>query len=461
MRLPLQNRLSNAVDRVNNCSVNNCKTETYADSLAERVGESAATPGVWGCRRDRSRQAGQALISVAFGMVVLGSIMGLAIDIGYMRYVKRELQTAVDSAAIAAAAEINYGDVAAAAKADAAANGFTDGANGVTVTVNQPPLSGPSQGNSAYVEVLISRNQPTFFVRIVPGAPTSSTVTARAVAYQGNGQGCVYALNSSPGSITVGTAGRRGGGVSLNASCAIIDNGDLTLYGRADNFTASAIGVTGQVYAGRSRTNPAPQGGMVPASDPLAYLPPQNPNHCDFTNVWISSGDNILQPGIYCGGLQITGTANVTLNAGLYITTPYGGVNHGLVIDSSGTVSGNGVTFYNASGSGPVSITSTGTVSLIAPTSSSSSSPYPGVLIYQDPGNSSSATVDGGSNPTFQGALYFPNLSTVLTIDDIGSAAYTILVAGSIDVRGNNNILGSNYSSLAGGSPIKDAVLTE
>src|SRR6267143_3238612 len=102
----------------------------------------------------RNREAGQTLIFVALGMVMLGAILGLAVDLGYMRYVKRRLQTAADSAAIAGAAEINYGDWQAAAKADAASNGFTDGSNGVTVTVNKPPASGPHQGLSGYVEVL-------------------------------------------------------------------------------------------------------------------------------------------------------------------------------------------------------------------------------------------------------------------------------------------------------------------
>ena len=134
----------------------------------------------------RNGEAGQTLVFVALGMVLLGAALGLALDLGYMRLSKRRIQTAVDSAAIAGAAEINYADVTAAAKADAASNGFTDGVNGVTVTVNSPPASGPNQGKQGYVEVLISRTEPTFFIRIVPSGATTSTVQARAVAYLGN-----------------------------------------------------------------------------------------------------------------------------------------------------------------------------------------------------------------------------------------------------------------------------------
>ena len=402
------------------------------------------------------REAGQTLITLAFGMVLFCAVLGLAIDIGYMRDLKRRLQTAVDSAAIAAAAEVSYGDYVAAAKADSAANSFTDGANGVTVTVNDPPASGPHQGQPGYVEVLIAKTQPTFFIRIVPGAPISSTVTARAVAYLGNARGCIYSLQPSPGHTTIGVA--SGGGASLNANCTMIDNGDLTLLGSPTNLSASAIGVVGTVYNGTgANVTPTPSG-AVSASDPLSYLPTQNPGNCDVRNFSISSGFQTLNQGVYCGGINVTGTASVNFNPGLYVLMPNGLTNNGLTISGSGSVNGSGVTFYNGANSGHVLITNTGTVSLTAPTSGT----YAGILIFQDPNNSNNATVDGGNNPTFQGALYFPNLTSMLRIDNVGNnAAYTILVAGSLDIRGNNNVLGNDYSSLSNGSPIKSAVLVE
>jgi Putative Flp pilus-assembly TadE/G-like len=408
------------------------------------------------------REKGQALVSAAVGMVVLGAVLGLAIDVGYLRFIKRQLQTAVDSAAIAAAAEINYGDVTSAAKADAAANGFTDGSGGVTVTVNAPPLSGPNQGVSGYVEVLIAKTQPTFFVRIAPGGATSSTVQARAVAYLGSAKGCIYALQPSPGAITIGTAGRRGGGVDLTANCAVIDNGDFTLHGRADNISASAIGVAGTEYNGtRSTLNPAPQTGMVSGSDPLVYLQANLPTEAPCTQTDfppVNGGNQALYPGVYCGGLTIGGNANVTLSPGVYVITPSGDQNNGLQFGGAATVTGSGVTLYNGQFSSPVSITSTADVSLTAPTSGT----YAGVLLFQNPNNQASATVQGGDNPLFQGALYFPNLNSTLTLDDIGAVAdYTIAVAGSLDIRGNVNVFGSNYSSLSNGSPIKDPVLVE
>ncbi len=142
----------------------------------------------------RGNEAGQAVLLAAAGLTVFILAAGLAIDFGYLRYQKRLQQSAADSAAIAGASEINYGDVSAAAKTDSASNGFTDGSNNVTVTVYNPPNDGPHAGLSGYVEVLVAAVQPTFFMRIV--GVNSETVTARAVAYLNNSQNCMYALGA-------------------------------------------------------------------------------------------------------------------------------------------------------------------------------------------------------------------------------------------------------------------------
>jgi Flp pilus assembly protein TadG len=107
-------------------------------------------------------EKGQAIVVMAFALVGLLAFMALAVDVGFLRYEKRLLQTAADAAAIAGAAELSYGDVTSAAKADSAANGFTNGSSGVTVTVNNPPLSGPHVSDSNYVEAIVSRTAPTY-----------------------------------------------------------------------------------------------------------------------------------------------------------------------------------------------------------------------------------------------------------------------------------------------------------
>src|SRR5207248_1044346 len=58
------------------------------------------------------------------------------------------------------------GSAKAAALAAAKANGYENGVNGCTVTVNIPPLSGPFVGKPCHTEVIISHSQPQYFSRL-------------------------------------------------------------------------------------------------------------------------------------------------------------------------------------------------------------------------------------------------------------------------------------------------------
>ena len=57
------------------------------------------------CRGLRE-DGGQAAILAAVGMIAILAFLGLAIDVGHLRYVKRQLQIAADAAAVAGALEI-------------------------------------------------------------------------------------------------------------------------------------------------------------------------------------------------------------------------------------------------------------------------------------------------------------------------------------------------------------------
>ena len=54
------------------------------------------------------KDAGQAIVLVALGMVVVLGFLGLGLDLGYLRSMKRQVQKLADAAAIAAAGEITY-----------------------------------------------------------------------------------------------------------------------------------------------------------------------------------------------------------------------------------------------------------------------------------------------------------------------------------------------------------------
>jgi hypothetical protein len=361
---------------------------------------------------------------------------------GYLRYEKRRLQTAADSAAIAGAAALQYPstDWFTAAKNDSSANGFTDGLNNAQVNPTQVtcPDSTPN-----CVQVVVSQQAPTFFMRIV--GISQEPLSASAVAELGNGPGCIYALG--PSGIGPGTLDLDGSSTAVEAqACTLADSGDLTFGKDASSYILHTLGAT---YAGSytpsdsladpEHISPSPVQGAPPA-DPLAYLDtsaPQTPA-CGGGQPTIytplpNQTNTGPAPGTYACGLTINaGSAGTStaLNPGLY-TVGGSGLS---ITGNGGSVTGNGVTFYVGGSNASVNINQGvdeefgfgAVVQLQAPADASAGG-IPGVVIFQNSSDTSAATValagfqtDNPLQPPPQpnsylwGALYFPRAELTL-----------------------------------------------
>lgn len=419
-----------------------------------RVALFKTKPPSWFIRSAKKDSPGQVLVLVSLGMVVLLGFAALAIDVGQFWSVRRHMQTAADAAALAAAVAVRQGNTPTApADSVATQNGFTDGSDNVTVTVNNPPASGVYAGNTAYVEVIVSQPQPSFFLNAL--GYSSTGVSARSVASSVNGPACLYALDPSAAkAVDV-----QGSSTATLTCGAIVDsnNSDALNSGGGGTLTASNIGVDGN-YSGSGFT-PTPVTGVAPAPDPLAYLPEPTVGACNYTGVHAgtSKGTTYLNPGVYCGGIQISGNNPVVFNPGVYILE--GGLK---VTATNANFSGTGVMFYNtATGSypyGQISLSGSNTANLSAPTSGT----YTGILFFQDrsiPSTAKGSTITGSSTSTFDGAIYFSTTSVTYS-GSSSSGGYTIIVADTVSISGNS-VLSDNYSSLSGGSPIKATALYE
>src|SRR5271157_4037301 len=121
--------------------------------------------------RKRNQEAGNILLLTALSLTVLMGFVGLAVDMGMLRYDKRLQQTAADAAAIAGANNLAYSGWQAGGQSAAVANGFTDSSGNnlasctgaaigtVCVEIDSPPVDGPharaggcSPAPSCYVE---------------------------------------------------------------------------------------------------------------------------------------------------------------------------------------------------------------------------------------------------------------------------------------------------------------------
>ena len=89
-------------------------------------------------------------LPVAIGLAALGS------EGGSLYLKKAAVQAAADQAAVSAANSFNGSATAYTieGKGVAAAMGYVDGQDDVTVTVNSPPASGPNAGKTSVVEVI-------------------------------------------------------------------------------------------------------------------------------------------------------------------------------------------------------------------------------------------------------------------------------------------------------------------
>lgn len=413
---------------------------------------------------------GQILILTALSMVALLGIAALAIDASFMYDKRNKLHAAADAAAKSAAIEVHRNSTVSQTELEAfadqqiVAHGFlsTRGGGTATVVVNRPPASGPFAGNTNYVEVIASEPTATFF-GVVLGL-TSMTPGARAVAGTSPNPNCIYTLENSATSFTIGTS------TLTMPSCSIADGGNLNTTTGSVSINAQSIGITG-VCTGNSCPQPNQYEGAPAPADPLAGLAaPADPGTCApgtlplLCDVVVSGGaPKTLSPGKYRMIDARDTNVNLTFSPGIYyITGP-------LLVGNNSTVTGSGVLLYFAgvapvalactilSTAGCIDVQNNANWSLSAATSGA----YNGILFFQATTNHMNATFDG-NNPTYNlsGAMYFPNANVSFRNGMNTTNDCTLLVANTFWIDNGSGTF-SNTCSAYGGSPILTVSIAE
>lgn len=409
------------------------------------------------CRDER----GAVLAVVAVSLLGLIGFVGLALDTGVAYDHRRDMQTAADAGALAGASEIfrhNTSRVEGAARDGTATNYFDGSVEGVTVTVNFPPAEGYFVGDDRFVEVIVRQPTPTFFMRTF--GIDAVDVTARAVAGVGaNGEHCIYVLDP-----TASAAFHIQQDAVLTADCGLVVNSNdsqaLDASGQAE-VSVTDVAITGDYsQTGRATISPEPRTSVPPSPDPLAHLPPPDVSGCDYTDFKVENAEMTLSPGVYCGGITLAGHfANAFLEPGIYVIK--GG---GLTMENVSEIEGDGVMFYITDGYGsygPVAMEATTEARLKAPTTGT----YAGILMYADPdaGNPNVVhRIESHGSSWFEGALYFPNHELRLEAVSTSEASYGFVIARELTLEQDSQFLiNSDFSPLAGASPIKRISLVE
>ncbi|MFP5236663.1 MAG: MBG domain-containing protein, partial [Acidobacteriota bacterium] len=288
---------------------------------------------------------------------------------------------------------------------------------------------------------------------------TASNATGTLIVNAFAASSCVYALNP-----TARSAFSVADGAKLDAQCSIQVNSAardaFDVDGRKSTVDATAISVVGGAAVDRFATvSSKPATGQTAAADPLAAVVAPTVGAC------VNTGDrdrdrddnhgskNItLNPGTYCGGINIHGRSTVTFNPGTYILL--GG---GLNIDGGAQVTGTGVTFYNTGDHEhryqPIHIDGGSKTTLSAPVSG----PLAGVLFFQDraivqkgdhdrddhgdDNHPQPNVISGNTESSFAGALYFPTTPLIYSGgSEQDPAVYTLIVADTVSVAGHSNV---------------------
>jgi hypothetical protein len=405
-----------------------------------------------GRRLRRSRRGGIA-ITIGFVLPVLIGMVALGTEFAYLLFKQRQMQSTADAAALGEATARQHGYPAAGIEALGISSylGFVNGAaDGTTVAVNMPPLSGPQTGNGSAVEVII--NQPQTLTLANFFHTGLFNVAARSVAIEGSGSSCMLQLNSSsPSGFQMSN-----GATATLASCGLaVDSTDqaaLSLSGGAV-LTAPTVTVAGTA----SITNGAsinPSSALATSqpnvSDPYASVAMPTFSGCGggTSKSYGGGGTFTMSPGVYCNGVSIGNGATVTMSAGVYF------IDRGVfTIGGGSTVTGTNVTIVltSSTGSGYATVTigNGANVTLTAPLPPSATA---GIVFFGDRNApiTNSNDLEGGVAINVTGTLYFPTQALIFSNGSSNTSSCTQVIAGTIQLTGGSKFQNNCPAGVAG-----------
>ncbi len=368
-------------------------------------------------------ETGSIAVPLAVSMTALVGVGGLAIDYGMLVQKTSELQILADGAAVAGAsgyalAKSTEAQIVATATAFAKQKETSDGQVAVDVQTS----------NADTVAVSLTQKATPFFGKML--GQSEFTVTASATAkVVGASKICVLALdNSKAGALSL-----TGDAVLQANNCGAYSNSisatGLSSY-KNSALNASLICSAGGVGGGTANFNPAPVVDCPATPDPLAGRPPPSTAGCDYVDLRTSSETRILSPGVYCGGLHVTGSSHVTFRPGVYVMK-----DGPLEVTHTSTITGENVGFYLTGDQAVFLFAGGSTVELTAPTDG----PLAGLLFFEDRSNAAGRyhEIVSENARKLVGTIYLSKgnfaVSSKKPVAD--QSAYTAIVANTIQLN--------------------------
>lgn len=313
------------------------------------------------CNRYIGDYRGSFGVQLAILLVPLALAVGLAVDVADGFRQRSDLQSALDAAVLAGVSAtiddlsrittvVANNEASVKAAREFYATKFLEGNLKAGTDLKSATLDYDGRNLSG---IATSVGRP-IFMQIVGYNEIDISAKSMATSYKTNGLRCIHAtdpttnasliLNSKPRSSDVYS------GASLQANnCTVqVDStSPASIILKAGEFSSGENCFTSRQFAGNpANLAPAPLPSCSPLGDRLAGYKISKPSRCDFPDaVSLSqSGETVVGPGSYCGGLTVSGT-RVKFRPGNYFIS--GG---NLEVEASGLISGDGVSFHISDG---------------------------------------------------------------------------------------------------------------
>ncbi len=363
----------------------------------------------------------------------------LAIDYANIHSKKNELQQLADAAALAATRELSLSKLTKD-KVQSIAESYVSSNFSPMSTENITVKAVPG-GDDKGVSVDLSYSWQPFFAHYLD--KSALPIVAKAVAsFAGDRSSiCVLALDPVADNAI---------DMSMEASvtangCAVFSNSTSSKGLSVRNLatmTGDNIFSSGGYQGAGSNYAPIPITDAPVVPDPLALRPAPSHVGCDKVNFSTNSSTTIM-PGAYCGGLEVGGSASVTLEPGIYILK-----DGPLIIRGNATIIGEGVGFYFEGDTSVFDFGVSTQVSLSAPKSGSMA----GILFFEDRNapDLRTFTIRSKDAQKFEGVVYLPKGR--LWIDKaskVGNLSdWTAIIAKQVSIgKGPNLVINSDYAN--------------
>jgi hypothetical protein len=348
--------------------------------------------------KEKGTEQGQVLVLILLAVVGLMGFAALAVDGGLIYAERRRAQNAADASAYAAArAAVQGQDFISAGINQASLNDYVNDGVSNTVTVHNPPISGPNKNNADYYQVVIHSWVSPVFSQFVFNGPLEITTEAvtRGEGTDGPTDGnAVHALTPT------------GEGVEFKGNVKVeIIGGNV--YSNANGKKAGGSGDV-EVIGGDiiSRGSWSGYAGISPV--PMPNQPAQTIRKmpipdCNIDPGTINTTTKKITPGTFPNGIHLHAQGVWTMEKGMYC------IKGGLTVN--GGVELHGKDVFIVMQTGEIKLNGNGAVYLTRPDAykDKSDQEWGGTLIYVLPTNPNKVFLSGGNRSIFAGTIYAPS----------------------------------------------------